>query len=116
MTLAVLLLDLLLGRRVVVPEGVDGGFGQRWFSHLSITADTLATLLLLLLVLLCASWGLGGGGSGRGGLFLLGLATALLLGFFGDSLGVGLALALVGAVDGGEGALLDGAGGGEWRG
>jgi hypothetical protein len=83
--------------------------------RLSITADALATLLLLLLVLLCAGGNLSGGGSRD--FLLLGLATALLLGLLNDGFGVGgLALALVGAVDSGEGTLLDRAGGGEGRG
>lgn len=83
--------------------------------RLSITTDALATLLLLLLVLLCAGGDLSGGG-GRDFL-LLGLATALLLGLLDDGFGVGgLALALVRAVDSGEGTLLDRAGGGEGRG
>lgn len=114
MTLAVLLLDFLTSRRVVTLNSTRCAFRQGWVSFLSITADALATLLLLLLVLLCAGGNLGRG-RGRDILFL-GLATALLLGFFGSGLGIGgLALALVGAVDGGEGTLLNGARGGERR-
>ena len=90
------------------------GIARGQFGRLSIAANALATLLLLLLVFLCAGGNLSRSGSRD--FVLLGLATALLLGLLDNGFGIGgLALALVGAVDSGEGTLLDGAGGGEWR-
>lgn len=113
-TLAVSLSSSLADRCAVL-NSIRSGSRQGWFSPLSVTADALATLLLLLLFLLCAGGNLS---RGRGrNILLLGLATTLLLGLFNNGFGVGgLALALVRAVDGGEGSLLDGAGGGEGRG
>lgn len=114
MTLAVPLLSFLTNRRVVILNSTRSAFRQGWVSLLSVTTDALATLLLLLLLLLCASGNLG---RSRGRSFLLlGLATALLLGLFGNGFDVGgLTLALIRPVDGGEGTLLDGAGRGKRR-
>jgi hypothetical protein len=114
MTLAVSLPGSLTEGRIVTLNSIQSGSRQGWFSLLSVTTNALATLLLLLLFLLCAGGNLS---RSRGGdILFLGLTTTLLLGLFGDGLGVGgLALALVGAVDGGECTLLNGAGCGKGR-